>query len=84
MKVLARRVKSDGRRLNLGVVELSNGSALGSVVGQDFSRSIVGEKRTSQTCNSVEPLHSVNVKDDKTAVDALLYLSGHSNFQTVN
>ena len=79
MLVLVRRQKQDGRRLNLGMVAVD---VMGAPIGQDFVRSIKGEKRTSQTCNMVERLYSVEVTDDKKAVDALLYLSGQSNFAT--
>lgn len=86
MKVLARRVKSDGRVLNLGVVDLSNGSALGSVEGRDFVRPIVGEKRTVQTCNKVEPLFTItsNGSPEFPFVDFLLYECGQKNFATVD
>ena len=82
MKVLARRVKQDGRVLNLGVVD-TNGAALGSVLGQDFVRPIQNEKRTVQTCNAVEPLVSFRASDDVIAVDALQNHSGHQNLKTV-
>jgi hypothetical protein len=79
MLVLARRHKSDGKRLNLGILNVEAGFSPAKVLGEV----IVREGHKPQQVNVVEPLVSVTVKDDKTAVDALLYLTGHSNFKTV-
>jgi len=78
MLVLIRRHKQNGKRLNLGVVTLDAGFKAEAALGKvGFSNG------RPQEANVVEQLHSVTVKDDSKAVEAMLYFSGASNFQTV-